>query len=123
MEETHSPLLFWLKVTRLRQPIIHIVGLCSTSLTSIKEKYIVYKPIGFGVESKLIAMILGVALVLATAATATIATAQVAHADLSKCVPALAKALNDTIPANTNPASASQDMNSVFQCINANGGK
>jgi len=76
------------------------------------------------VESKLIAMILGVALVLATAATATIATAQVAHADLSKCVPALATALNSTLPAGgigvQNPAISQKNMATVWDCIKAN---
>lgn len=65
---------------------------------------------------------LGLVLATATIATATIATAQVAHADLSKCIPIMAKALNDTIPTNTNPASAQQDMAKTWQCINANGG-
>ena len=46
---------------------------------------------------------LGLVLATATIATATIATAQVAHADLSKCIPIMAKALNDTIPTNTDP--------------------
>jgi len=33
-----------------------LVAHCFTSLTSIKEKYIVYRPIGSAVESKLIAI-------------------------------------------------------------------
>ena len=61
-------------------------------------------------------------LVLATIVTATIATAQVAHADLTKCIPIMAKALNDTIPTNTDPVSAHQDMAKTWQCIHANGG-
>ena len=65
---------------------------------------------------------LGLVLATATIATATIATAQVAHADLSKCIPIMAKALNDTIPTNTDPGSAHQDMAKTWQCIHANGG-
>lgn len=65
---------------------------------------------------------LGLVLATATIATATIATAQVAHADLSKCIPIMAKALNDTIPTNMNPLSARQDMAKTWQCIHANGG-
>ena len=52
-------------------------------------------------------------------ATATIATAQVAHADLSKCVPQLATALNDTIMQGS--GTAHQDMAKAWDCINANG--
>ena len=63
-----------------------------------------------------------VTIATATIATATIATAQVAHADLSKCIPIMAKALNDTIPTNTDPLSANQDMAKTWQCIHANGG-
>lgn len=65
---------------------------------------------------------LGLVLATVTIATATIATAQVAHADLSKCIPIMAKALNDTIPTNTDPSSAQQDMAKTWQCIHANGG-
>ncbi|MGB6673886.1 MAG: hypothetical protein WBE34_15755 [Candidatus Nitrosopolaris sp.] len=65
---------------------------------------------------------LGLVLATVTIATATIATAQVAHADLSKCIPIMAKALNDTIPTNTDPLSANQDMAKTWQCIHANGG-
>lgn len=68
---------------------------------------------------------LGLVLVTAIIATATIATgqaAQVAHADLSKCIPLLAKTLNDTIAAHPNPSSAQQEMTQTWQCIHANGG-
>lgn len=68
---------------------------------------------------------LGLVLATATIATATIATAQaaqVAHGDLSKCIPLLAKTLNDTIAVHQNPTSAQQGMTQTWQCIHANGG-
>jgi hypothetical protein len=63
-------------------------------------------------------IVLGLVLV-----TATLATAQVAHADLSNCVPLIAKQLNDTGPINDNVVSAKQDMAKVWQCIQANQAK
>jgi hypothetical protein len=51
-------------------------------------------------------------------ATATIATAQVAHADLSKCIPIMAKEMNDTQHAD--PISAQKDMAKTWQCIQSN---
>lgn len=63
-------------------------------------------------------IVLGLVLV-----TATLATAQVAHADLSSCVPLIAKQLNDTGPINDNVGAGQQDMAKVWQCIHANQAK
>lgn len=68
---------------------------------------------------------LGLVLATATIATATIATAQaaqVAHGDLSKCIPLLAKTLNDTIAVHQNPQNAAANMAKTWLCIHANGG-
>ena len=67
---------------------------------------------------------LGLALVTAIITT-TIATAQaapVAHGDLSKCIPLMAKTLNDTIAVHANTQSAAANMIKTWQCIHANGG-
>lgn len=54
-------------------------------------------------------------------ATATIATTQVAHADLSKCIPVMAKELNDTSNVdNIGTSLVHQDMTKIYQCIHAN---
>jgi hypothetical protein len=68
---------------------------------------------------------LGLVLVTATIATVTIAAAQaaqVAHADLSKCIPTMAKTLNDTIAVHADASSAAANMAKTWQCIHANGG-
>jgi len=63
---------------------------------------------------------LGLVLATATIATATIATAQVAHADLSKCIPIMAKTLNDTLAVHANTHSAAANMAKTWQCIQSN---
>ena len=52
--------------------------------------------------------------------TAILATAQVAHAQLQKCIPIIAKQLNDTSPINDNVTAAQQDMAKLWQCIHVN---
>ena len=52
--------------------------------------------------------------------TAILATAQVAHAELQKCIPLIAKELNDTSPINNNVTAAPQDMAKIWQCIHTN---
>ncbi len=69
---------------------------------------------------------LGLVLAIATIATvqvthaATTAPAKVAHGDLSKCIPIMAKVMNESSPVGDNASGAQRDMKIAWQCIHAN---